>query len=227
MTLKNITGNLLQAYKQCVPGKNLCVDQLMNERITNPELRDQWFYTADGEVYSVDNDIPTLRITREATNPVFNHLEDDVNSSYEQLVNNDNYKVLPPDFEAVKTAEDTVTIDLTKLGLKGDNDEWRYLAVDTAKAITKYNAEQQKMLRRYFGPTDDNFTANMKMLRDSRNQIKEIRVYVLNSKYVKEHAKDSAIGRASSLYDFDDGSSFAALSRLIDIDFRLCGVRRE
>ena len=75
----------------------------------------------------MDGKTPTLRITIEPTNPVLKHIDD----AFGQLVNIGNYNVLPADFEAVKAAVDTVTINLTKLRLQGNNDEWGYLAVDT------------------------------------------------------------------------------------------------
>ncbi|MBI2661905.1 hypothetical protein HYX11_00405 [Candidatus Woesearchaeota archaeon] len=230
MTLENLTGNLLHAYKQSVKGKNRHVDQLMTERRTNKELRTQWFYTADGEVYSVDNGTPTLRITREATNPVFNHLEDDVDNSYEQLVTKGNYQVLPADFEAVKSAVDTVTIDLTQLTLQGDYKEWRYVSIPTKKpsvtnkSYDKLNTEERKLAKRIYGQGTD-FVENMQMLEDAG--ITETRIYVLNPQYVQEHAKKNAVVRASWLYDFYDYSSFNADDRSIDIDGRLRGVRRE
>ncbi|MEK6969986.1 MAG: hypothetical protein AABW48_06170 [Nanoarchaeota archaeon] len=220
--IENITGNLRDAYKQAVPGTLLHVDELMRERITNLELRNLWFYTPDGAVDSMDGKTPTLRITREAVNPILKNID----GAFGQLVNTGNYNVLPADFEAVKAAVDTVTINLTKLGLQGNNDEWGYLAVDTSKAITKYNAEAQKLLRRVFGPTDDDYTANMEMLRESPQRIKETRVYVLNPNYVKKHAKESPIARACWLNDFYDYSSFIADVRDVDYhDAALRGVR--
>ncbi len=220
--IENIPGNLRDAYKQAVPGTLKHVDELMRERRTNPKLRELWFYTPDGNVYSRDGKTPTLRITREPVNPVLNHIDDAV----DEIVNTGNYKVLPADFEAVKAAADTVTIDLTQLGLQGDDNEWRYLAVNTSKAITKYSDKQQKLLRRVFGPTDEDYNANMKMLRESPQQIEETRVYVLNPQYVQEQAKESPIARASWLDDFGSGSSFGADVRDLDGN-RLRGVRRR
>ena len=39
MSLETITGNLRDAYKQLQPGTMLHVDQLMNERMTDSDLR--------------------------------------------------------------------------------------------------------------------------------------------------------------------------------------------
>ncbi len=222
MILENIVGNLRDAYKQAVPGTVLCVDQLMKERITNPELRSTWFYPADGAVYSMDEGIPTLRITREATNPVLKNID----AAFDQLMSKGNYFVSPEDFAAVKSAADTVTIDLTKLRLKKYNDEYNHLAVNTSKLLSKYNAEEQKLLERVFGVGDD-YTKVMEMLRTSPQIIKETKVFVLNSKYVKANAETNPIGRASWLDYFNLDSYFLADDRDINYNNRVRGGRRE
>jgi len=221
-TLENITGNLRDAYKQAEAGTVLCVDQLMKERLTNTELRQNWFYTADGNVYSMDGKIPTLRITREATNPILKNIDE----AFTQLVNNGNYLVGSSDFETVKSALDTVVIDLTKLKLQGNEKEYRYLAVDTSKGLGKYNPEQQKLLTRVFG-SDVDYAKVMEMLRTPPHRINETKVYVLAPDYVKANAKTDPIGRASWLLNFLNYSNFFAVDRNFSDYGRLCGVRRE
>ncbi len=222
--LENITGNLRDAYKLIVPGTMRHVDELMRERRENIELRNQWFYTADGEVYSLENKTPTLWVTREATNPVLKNIED----AFEQLITKGNYLVTPADFEAVRNASDTVSIDLTQLGLQKDNKEYQHLKIDTSKKLGKYNAEQQKLLRRIYGPTDEDYTANMQVLRDSQLKIKETRIFVLNPNYVKANVKNNAVGRASWLSSFSLNSDFGANVRSVDYDGGCVrGVRRE
>ncbi len=220
--LENIPGNLREAYKQAVPGTVLCVDQLMKERITNPELRDLWFYTADGEVYSVDNEIPTLRITREATNPILKSID----AAFEQLVNSWNYLVPSVEFAAVKAAADTVVIDLSQLTLQGSERVGRYLAVDTSKQLSKYKAEEQKLLGRVFGAGSD-YAAVMEMLRQSPPRIKETKVFVLAPDYVKANASVNPVGRVSWLDLFGGYSDFVADGRGTDNDNRLRGVCRK
>ncbi len=221
--LENLDGNLRDAYKQAVPGTVLCVDQLMKERITNPELRDLWFYTADGEVYSMDNGTPTLRITRETVNPVLKNID----AASEQLVNHRNYLVPSAEFAAVKSASDTVVIDLTKLRLQGKENEWCYLAVNTSTTITDYNPEEQKLLGRVFGASSD-YALIMEMLRQSLQRIQETKIFVLNPDYVKTEAKNEPVGRASWLVNFLNGCSyFDADNRGINSLSRVRGVRRE
>ena len=218
-TLETITGNLKDAYKQIQPGTMQHVDQLMTQRRTNPELRSQWFYPADGAVYSVDNGTPTLRMTREAVNPVLNNIDD----AFTQLTTTHNYTVLPSDFDAVKSAADTIAIDVTKLTLQGNEKEWGYLAISTTEYNT-LNPEQRKLAERVYGQGTD-FVANMQMLNDAG--ITETKVYVLNPEYIKEHAKNGAVARASWLYDFISYSFFSAYVRGIDSGSRVRGVRRE
>jgi len=218
MALENIVGNLRDAYKQAQPGTILCVDQLMNERRSNPDLRNNWFYTADGNVYTPDGN--TLLITREAANPILRNIDD----AYTQLVQAGNFKVSTADLQAVRDAPDTVAVLLRELKLSGDNNEWRYLAIDTKKYDKKLNPEARKLAERVFGQGTD-FTANMKMLRDAG--ITETRIYVLNPNYVTENAKGQAIGRASWLNDFSGSSDFSASDGDVSINGRLRGVRRE
>ena len=223
--LENIEGNLIDAYRRCVPGTMLHVDELMTERGTNFELRNQWFYTADGNVYSLENKTPTLWVTREATNPVLKNIED----AFEQLITKGNYLVTPADFEAVRNASDTVSIDLTQLRLRGDNGKgYQHLVIDTSKELSKCYAEEQKLLLRIYGPTEENYTASMQMLRDSTHKIKETRIYVLNPKYVTANAKNNAVGRASGLDSFDLSSIFGANIRIVlNGNGYVRGVRRN
>ena len=219
--LENITGNLRDAYKLIVPGTMRHVDELMRERRENIELRNQWFYTADGEVYSLENKTPTLWVTREATNPVLKNIED----AFEQLITKGNYLVTPADFEAVRNASDTVSIDLTQLGLQKDNKEYQHLKIDTSKKLGKYNAEQQKLLRRIYGPTDENYSANMQMLRTEK--ITETSIYVLALDYIKKHVENNPVGRASWLNIFNSNSNFDANVHSVNYHDRLRGVSRS
>ncbi len=218
-TIVNIPGNLKDAYKLAVPKTLRYVDELTTERRTNADLRSQSFYTADGNVYFSDKDIPTLYITREATNPILKNIDD----AFTQLTTNHNYTVLQSDFDAVKKAEDTVTIDLTKLTLQGDDKEWGYLAISTTK-YNKLNIEERKLAERVYGPGND-FVENMKMLSDAR--INETKIFVLNPGYVKTNAKDNPVGRASWLYIFYYNSIFDAIDRNFSDYSRVRGVRRE
>lgn len=229
MTLETITGNLRDAYKQLQPGTMLHVDQLMNERRLNPltetgeDLREQGFYTADGEIYFLDgrNKTPTLAITRETHNPVLQHIDD----ASEQLVNNHNYLVSQSAVEQALAAPDREIIVLPNLRLSGDGAEWRYLEISTSPSkYAKLNDTERRFAERVFGQGDD-FPANMEMLKKAK--ISETKIYVLNPDYVRKHASESAVARASWLGNFGDNSSFSADDRSINNHNRVRGVRRN
>lgn len=107
MALEDVTGNLL-AYKELEPGTFQHVDQLMTERRTNHGLRDQGFYTADGELYTVQKEGNLWAITREPQNLVLQNIDE----AYRQLTGQCDYF---PEAEAGRASlehEDTVVVDL-------------------------------------------------------------------------------------------------------------------
>ena len=190
MTLETITGNLRDAYRQLQPGTMLHADELINERRDNSEeLCDQSFYTADGEVYFLKgkNKTPTLAMTREAHNPVLQNID----FAFEQLINEYNYPVPQADFKLALAAPDTTLIALPKLRLSGVNQEYGYLPIGTAPAkYNKLNAEERTFAERVFGQGND-FVQNMAMLKSA--DISETKIFVLNPKYVQEHASQGAV----------------------------------
>ncbi len=227
--VENIRGNtidqnLRETYKLILPGTMHHVDQLIAERRTNLRLRDLGFYTADGMVYFLDGDTPKLAITREEVNPVLKNID----NAFEQLITKKDYPVSPADFEAVKAASDTVTIDLNKLRLqkKSDND-YSHFTIDTSKDIASYNTEQQKLLRRVYGPTDEDYSTNMEMLKTSASKITETYISILNPKYIQKHAKRNPIGLTSWLDNFVFSFFLNAAYISVSYEFYLRGVRRE
>src|SRR3989338_6039667 len=131
MTLENVTGNLL-AYKKLVPGTFQHVDQLTTERRTNHGLRNEWFYTADGELYTVQEGKHLWVITREPQNLVLKNIDE----AYWQLTGQGNYF---PDTEAAQTSlkhKDSVVIDLKELKLVRDGgNQYGYFVVNPKKII--------------------------------------------------------------------------------------------
>ncbi|MEK6853253.1 MAG: hypothetical protein AABX64_01085 [Nanoarchaeota archaeon] len=225
MTLETITGNLRDAYRQLQPGTMLHADELINERRDNSEeLCDQSFYTADGEVYFLKgkNKTPTLAMTREAHNPVLQNID----AAFEQLIKHEhNYLVPQADFKQALAAPDTTLIALPELRLSAGNQEYGYLPIGTAPAkYKKLNAEERTFAERVFGQGND-FVQNMAMLKSA--DISETKIFVLNPKYVQEHASQGAVARASWLYYFVNSSNFGANDRFIDIRLRVRGVRLE
>ncbi len=227
--LVNIEGNLRDAYKQCVPGTMQCVDQLMNARRTDTELRSQCFYTADGNVYCNEGNEQVLYICREMTtdgsrilNPILKNIDD----AFTQLTTKQNYQIKPNDFDAVRNDPNTVRVVLNDLSLQSNNKEWRCLAISTTEYDT-LNLEERRLAERVYGQGTD-FVENMKMLKDAG--IRKTIVCVLNPDYVKAHATENPIGLASWLgsgSSFVSNSSFDASGRSIDFDYCVRGVRRE
>lgn len=216
-TVENIRGNLRDAYKAAVPGTVRCVDQLMQERRVNPELRKKWVYAADGAIYFVDNKKLMWAITREAQNPILQNIDE----AFDALIANGNYSVKEADLQTALNAPETVLVDILKLNLDGDDDQFRYLAVDTSRALGKYNAESQKVLQRVFGPSEEDYSANMSMLKEEG--IKETKIYILHPAVQQRFGP---VARASWLNTFNGDSSFEARDRFVDIIHGVRGVRR-
>jgi len=227
MTLESITGTLRDGSRQLQPGTMLHVGELMKERRTNPitpegdDLRTQWFYTADGQVYVMNGKNPQLAMTRGSANPLLQ--EATIYTYCHQLLNDKNYRPTTEEVQRVLEAPDTVLINLSELRLSGNDKEWRYLAIDTSK-YKKLNDEERKFAERVYGQGDD-FRANMKMLKEAN--IAQTKIYVLSPDYVQEHAQESALGRASWLLNFNYNSNFSAGGRNISNSNRVRGVRRE
>ncbi len=221
--LVNILGNLQTAHNASVPGTLRHVDQLMTERQTNFSLRSLGFYTPDGNLYFMDGEIPKLAMTREADNLVLRHLNDEVNSSYNQLTETGNFFPDPREAEQAIKASATEVFDLTQLQLKKHDAEFSYLAISTTQ-YDELNPEQRRLAERVYGKGDD-FVANMTMLKEAH--IDNTKIFVLNPDYVQEHAKGSPIGRASWLNIFSNDSVFIANDRDVYINVRVRGVRRE
>lgn len=227
MALETIAGEL-RAYRRLQKGTFQHVDQLQAERQIKSGLRDLWFYTADGNGYFVEGKNVAWAITREADNLVLRHLEDSVDSSYNQLDQNGNYRPDNAEAAAARAAKDTVVIDMGKLRLSGDEKVSRYLQIRTEDGFVHTesgykapNEEEQKAMTR-LGFTPE----TLKMLRDSDQKIGETHAYVLNPDYVRKNVDNehNSLWRASYLNDFDGNSKFDADMRDIATEIPLRGV---
>ena len=226
MTLKSVIGNLRDMYRYFDPESILHVDQLMNERRTNPvtpdgNLREQSFQTADGQIYFLQgkNNVPTLAITRGSFNPLFqdSKIDEYCKEMAGVVAKSRDSRYYPTPDETLRAlhAEDTVVVDLTKLRLQGNNAEFIYLAIDTSKYHT-LNSEEQKLAQRVYGQ-DDNFTQTMTMLADAG--IRETQVYVLNPYDVgllHNYRNNFSAGWASVLRNFKDYSIFTPMTYYCD-----------
>ena len=217
MNIETITGNLL-AYKRLKQGTFQHVDELMNARSLNrlrnaqgfrPELEQEEFYTADGMVYLLSDNLPMLVITRELHNPVLKNLDD----AFNQLWNKKYYSVSEEDAQSAIHAEDSHSFDLNSLRLEKNDDRLRFskylvLKIGThPKKYKKLNREERRLAERVYGSGND-FVENMKMLNEAK--IKVTKICVLNPEYIKQHASERAIGYGSKLSSFKYSSSCCA-----------------
>jgi hypothetical protein len=104
----------------------------------------------------------------------------------------------------------TLRVALSDLGLRDENDERCYFEIDTSDYDT-LNPAQRALAERIYGRGDD-FRLNMKVLKEE-GKVAVTKIYVLNPKYIEEHARAGAIGRVSWLDDFYDGLLFIVLDR--------------
>ena len=221
MTLENIFGNLL-AYKQLEPSTFLHVDQLTTERRTNIELRNQSFYTADGEMYTVDRGKPLWVITREPQNLILQNIDE----AYRQLTGQGNYY---PDTESAQDSvahPDSIVVDLKGLELVKEDNQYGHFVVDP-KNVQNLNSEQRKAAQRIYGQNEDHFGLNMEMFAEAGQNPY---VYVLMPDYVQNTLRSNDkqfLGRASWLNDFNYYSHFNAVVRDVLSHDALRGVRRE
>ena len=220
MALENVTGNLL-AYKELELGTFQHVDQLTTERRTNHGLRNQWFYTADGELYTVQKRKHLWVITREPQNLVLKNIDE----AYSQLTGQGNYF---PDADAAQSSlehEDSVVVNLKGLKLMKDYDQYGHFVVNP-KAVGKLNSEQRKAAQRIYGPDEENFGQNMEIFAEAG---KTPYVFVLMPDYVQGMLRSNDkkfVGRASWLNNFNYNSSFNASVRYVNNRYALRGVRR-
>ena len=220
--LVDVEGNLQSAYAQIQPGTMCTAAEITKERLTNESLRQRAYYTANGIIYCMQDGKPVLYITPEKGNLVLRHLADAQNSSYDQLVNNHNYRPsLDEVSEVISPGQGAEKFDLSDLVLAGGNDEWQYFTIGTSpRDYSKLIGIGKRLAERVFGSGPD-FTAAMQMFADAG--ITATKIGVLKPSYVASNA-GTPLGRASWLDSFSYNSSFIADDRTVDILNALRGV---
>ena len=228
--LEVITGDL-RAYAQLVPGTFQHWDELSAAQINDASLRTQGFYVADYPQYHLEKGKPLLALARHTkthpNNLVLNHLFDSKNSSYEQLVNNNNFFPDLDEARAILQAADTLITGLRDLRLSGTETEYRYLAICTADGYVKVGdryhrptgIEQELILRA--GYTEQ----FLDVLKNEYN-ISETKLYVLAPDYVVNVAGEKFVGRAAWRGDFGIIANSLAIDHGIGSHGGLFGVRR-
>lgn len=209
--LETITGNLLKAKEF---EKLYTSAELTNERRTNEELRNKWFYTSNFAMYTVVDDEVILDFGGREANPILNNIDE----ACKQLVEDGNYIASSEEQKAVFESREktTLSIKYSELDLIVDdkNDEYGYYTIDTSNpyALKEDNLSFSKKI---FSITNEDYKKNMKMFAEAG--IEKIQVYVLNENYVKNNAeKDSSLVRGCWLGNFSSDSSFDAVGRSVD-----------
>ncbi len=224
--LESIPGDLL-AYKKLEPESMLHGYEITTERRTctderaRAELKNNPFYTADGQLYTKQKKEVLLGITMLPQNLVLRNIDE----AYRQLKETGNYFPLAEEAKVSFEHVDTTVIDLKSLELVKDNDEYGHFEINPQK-MRKLNTQQEKVAKRLFGPDEENFGLNMEMLAEAG---KSPWVFALMPDYVQRTLKASDkqyLGLASWLSDFGVNSYFNAGDRYVGDRNRVRGVRR-
>ena len=210
--LVNIQGRLAETYSQLDPNTIQHSAQIMNDRRTDKDLRNKWFWTADFSMYKVEDDEAVIYIAGRENNLIFNNIDEATN----QLRRNDNYVLEPGEIATVVASVEsgeTLRVKHSDLNLEKYDHEFSYFEIDTDNFDKTLNQEQRAVAERFYGQGND-FEKNMEMLNESG--ISKTKVYVLNSDYVKNHIEeDGAVARACGLGSFGFGSSVIAGGRCV------------
>ena len=199
MVLETIVNNLRDGFHELEPGTFLHSAELLAEQVENVELQNQGHYVADGPLYGLREQKPTLWLTRLPHNLVLRHLGDAENSSYDQLVQTGNYHADPREAQEAIAARDTVEIDLAQVRLKGKNRVWQYLSINTYSP-NDFNPEETKLVHRMNGKG-----AALQKALEAMNKrgIQRTGIRVLNPLYVAEVAREGVVGRAAWRNNFN------------------------
>ena len=188
-------------------------DEICKERLTDAEMRRQWFWTADAPLYQVENDDVFLYLGRGKDNLVFRNID----AASKQILESGNYIPSVEDAQEVMKSSTTLMVKLSDLELKKQDDEFSYFDVSTTK-YDKLNPSQKAFAERIYGSGDD-FIRYMTALQEDGKA--STRVWVLNPNYVKKKVgQDKVLCRASALLDFSYYSLFGAYFRYFDYN---CG----
>jgi len=218
MTLENITkqGKLSEIFPLFDCSTIQHSDEIQRDRLTNKELCNLSFWTADFPMYVIEGKEAVLYMGRNRDNLIF----DNITEAIPQLREKHNYFINDnKDIDSVIDSYTTFKFMLSKLKLKSSCSEWKYFEIDTEK-YHKLNEAQRVLAERVYGK-EEMFESSMEMLNNSR--IKNAKIYVLNPSYVKKilhNHNAKGIARGSFLDNFEGNSNFGADSRCVDINIR-------
>ena len=228
MTLENLVnlrGRLAETYYKVDPNTIQHSVELMNDRRTNKDLRNKWFWTADFPIYRKELGEAVIYIAGRENNLIFQ----DINEATEQLRRNDNYVLGQEYIDSVVTSAESgkiLKINHGHLNLERYDNELSFFEVDTNEYDTTLNQAQRTVAERCYSKGDD-FKKNIAMLNEAG--IRRTTIYVLGEDYVKNNVdEDGAIARACRLNSFECDSNVIAFCRNVDDPFSsLRGVLLE
>ncbi|MGV8151287.1 MAG: hypothetical protein ACP5NV_06180 [Candidatus Woesearchaeota archaeon] len=181
----------------------------------NATLKNQWFWTADFPLYTMEKGQAVLYMADRKHNLVFQNLE----TAVEQLKTDNNYFPKDSDIGSVIDAKTTLKTKLSDLKLERLDSEWSYFEIKT-NDYSNLNKSQRALAERVHGKGTA-FARTMKML--NKNKIETTRIYVLNPEYVKNtlgQTGKKSLARVSALIIFNNNSNFDASNRNVDSDSR-------
>ena len=183
--LIDVPGPFLKALSQLDATTLRYTYQLTRERRYKQELKDRYYWTADGAMYCVEKDGRDeeifLYLTSRRNNPILKHPLEAV----EQILEDGFYRVNETDAKSAKKAHSTLRVRLSDLKLEKHDDKFSYFKIDTAN-YDSLNEQQRLVAERFYG-TENSFRKAMRMLRN--NGITSSHIGILNSDYVREKAK--------------------------------------
>ncbi len=222
-SLDTRTGALAELVPQFEEGSWLTSAELTKERITNKDLRSQWFYTANYGLYRVVDGKVRFAFGGREGNPIFKNVAE---ASRQLLSQEQNYVPQAEDIAAA-VQQALVDVDMQDLQLQRYDDEFSYFWIDTKdyERTSDHVPAQRLVAEAVYGKGED-FNEAMHML-EEEGKIKKTRVYVLNPEYVLSkvgEGKAPAVARACRLYDSAINASFIAEVRSVNLRSRLRGV---
>lgn len=200
MSEQDTLVNILNKYD---PSSIEHSDEICSRRVTNPQLRDERFWTADLPLYHVEGKEVFLYMARRQDNIIFQKTED----ASDQLRNTKKYIPSVEDAQKVMKSVTTLKVKVSDLGLMGEMEDCGYFNVSTIE-YDRLNPSQRALAERAYGSGDD-FIRYMAALRECGKKLTF--VWVLKSNHVKKNVgQDNVLCQASILYDFGNFSGFDA-----------------
>jgi len=223
-SLETLVGPLAETAPQLKLETIQSACQITNERRTaekplRSQLRNEYFYTSDTSVYTVEDGEVFLYFGNGVVTPVLKN----VGVAADELANKGYYVPKQRDVESVLNAEDTLKVKLSDLRLKGNWKQVRYLEIETDN-YNKLNKTERALAESVYCQGKD-FIDNMEMLNNLH--ITKAKIYIRDPEYFKERFTDQAIAWASWLDGSSDSSVFVADGWRVDIHSGLRGVKLE